>query len=78
MTASNSDATPIASNPTRCPCGRAAYDACCGRLHRGEIEAATAEQLRNVGHALEDSNCLLAPEWQAIFEAKALDFLQRL
>lgn len=40
--------------------------------------AATAEQLRNVGHALEDSNCLLAPEWQAIFEAKALDFLQRL
>jgi SEC-C motif-containing protein len=29
-----------------CPCGsRQGYDACCGRLHRGEAEAATAEQL---------------------------------
>jgi hypothetical protein len=38
----------------------------------------TAEQLRNVGHALEDSNCLLAPEWQALYEKKALEFLTRL
>jgi hypothetical protein len=38
----------------------------------------TADQLRNVGHALEDSNCLLAPEWQAVYETKALDFLSRL
>ena len=40
--------------------------------------AATAEQLRNVGHALEDSNCLMAPEWQAIYESKALEVLKRL
>lgn len=29
-----------------CPCGQGdPYDACCGRLHRGEATAATAEQL---------------------------------
>lgn len=28
-----------------CPCGYPAYDACCGPLHRGEREAATAEEL---------------------------------
>lgn len=38
----------------------------------------TAEQLQNVGGAQEDSDCLLAPEWQAIFEAKALEMLKRL
>ncbi len=38
----------------------------------------TAEQLRNVGNAQEDSDCLLAPEWQAIFEAKALSMLSEL
>lgn len=31
---------------TRCPClSGETYDACCGRLHRGEAGAATAEQL---------------------------------
>ena len=35
----------------------------------------TAEQLRNVGGAQEDSDCLLAPEWQAVFEAKAVEML---
>lgn len=31
---------------TRCPClSGETYDACCGRLHRGEATAATAEQL---------------------------------
>ncbi|MEV4757042.1 YchJ family protein [Micromonospora sp. NPDC049559] len=30
----------------RCPCGSGgAYEGCCGRLHRGEATAATAEQL---------------------------------
>ncbi|MFV0442563.1 MAG: hypothetical protein ACK5Q5_03225 [Planctomycetaceae bacterium] len=29
----------------------------------------TAEQMQNVGFAQEDSDCLLAPEWQAQFEA---------
>ena len=29
-----------------CPCGTGqAYDACCGRLHRGTAQAATAEEL---------------------------------
>jgi SEC-C motif-containing protein len=28
-----------------CPCGSASYDECCGCLHRGEQQAATAEEL---------------------------------
>jgi hypothetical protein len=40
--------------------------------------APTAEQLRNVGGAQEDSECILAPEWQAIFEAKAAKILAEL
>ena len=40
--------------------------------------APTAEQLLNVGGAQEDSDCILAPEWQAIFEAKAADILKKL
>ncbi|MEX2579770.1 MAG: hypothetical protein WD342_11990 [Verrucomicrobiales bacterium] len=40
--------------------------------------APTAEQLLNRGGAQEDSDCLLAPEWQAIFESKALEMLERL
>ncbi|MFO1022945.1 MAG: hypothetical protein U0903_19945 [Planctomycetales bacterium] len=38
----------------------------------------TAEQLKNVGGAQEDSDCLLAPEWQAVFEKKAAEILQKL
>jgi hypothetical protein len=37
----------------------------------------TEEQLRNRGHAQEDSDCLLAPEWQAQFEGKAAELLSR-
>lgn len=33
--------------------------------------APTAEQLKNVGGAQEDSDCILAPEWQAIYDAAA-------
>lgn len=40
--------------------------------------APTAEQLQNVGGAQEDSDCILAPEWQALFEARAADLLKRL
>ncbi|MBI4623991.1 MAG: hypothetical protein HY736_12345 [Verrucomicrobia bacterium] len=36
----------------------------------------TAEQLKNVGRAQEDSDCLLAPEWQKIYEEKALEMLK--
>ena len=38
----------------------------------------TAEQLRNVGGAQEDSDCMLAPEWQEIFETRAIAMLKQL
>jgi hypothetical protein len=38
----------------------------------------TAEQLRNVGGAQEDSDCLLAPEWQKQYEDKASAILREL
>jgi len=38
----------------------------------------TAKQLENRGGAQEDSDCLVAPEWQAIFENKAAEILKRL
>lgn len=38
----------------------------------------TAKQLENRGGAQEDSDCLVAPEWQAIFEKKAAELLKRL
>ncbi|HTI49654.1 MAG TPA: hypothetical protein VL475_01835 [Planctomycetaceae bacterium] len=40
--------------------------------------APTAEQLLNVGGAQEDSDCLLAPEWQGLFEARAAEILKKL
>lgn len=40
--------------------------------------APTSEQLLNVGGAQEDSDCILAPEWQSMFEAKAADILRQL
>lgn len=40
--------------------------------------APTAEQLENVGHAQEDSDCLLAPEWQAIYEQAVAALLKQL
>lgn len=45
-----------------CPCGTGKpYDACCGRLHRGEAVAATAEELmrsRYAAHVVGDGNHL--------------------
>ena len=38
----------------------------------------TAEQLKNVGGAQEDSDCILAAEWQAIFETHIAEMLKRL
>ena len=40
--------------------------------------APTAEQLKNLGGAQEDSDCLLSPEWQMILESKVADMLRRL
>ena len=38
----------------------------------------TAEQLANVGGAQEDSDCILAPEWQELFEGKVAQMLEEL
>ncbi|MBT4865147.1 MAG: hypothetical protein HON53_08520 [Planctomycetaceae bacterium] len=38
----------------------------------------TADQLRNRGNAQEDSDCLLAPEWQKQFEDKVAEVLKQL
>ncbi|MFI4873712.1 MAG: hypothetical protein ACIALR_00120 [Blastopirellula sp. JB062] len=38
----------------------------------------TVEQMRNVGGAQEDSDCLLAPQWQEIFESTASEMLKQL
>jgi hypothetical protein len=38
----------------------------------------TAKQLQNAGGAQEDSDCMLAPGWHAMYEAKALELLGRL
>src|SRR5262249_36353286 len=40
--------------------------------------APTAEQLRNVGGAQEDSDCVLAPQWQPLYETKVAQLLKRL
>ncbi len=40
--------------------------------------APTAEQRRNSGYAQEDCDTLVAPEWQAIFEARAVEILEGL
>jgi hypothetical protein len=40
--------------------------------------APTAQQLTNPGGAQEDCDCLLAPQWQALFEEEALEVLRRL
>jgi hypothetical protein len=40
--------------------------------------APTAEQLRNPGAAQEDCDCLLAPEWQSLYERKAAEILRKL
>jgi hypothetical protein len=40
--------------------------------------APTAEQLLNVGGAQEDSDCILAPEWQKKYEEKAAEMLKKL
>ena len=40
--------------------------------------APTAEQLKNVGGAQEDSDCLLAPQWQKLYEEKVAEMLKKL
>jgi len=38
----------------------------------------TEEQLKNIGYAQEDSDCIVAPGWQKIFEEKVMSILNRL
>ena len=38
----------------------------------------TASELRNPGWAQEDCDCILAPEWQPLFETKILEILKKL
>ena len=38
----------------------------------------TAKQRDNTGYAQEDCDCLVAPEWQKLFETKALEILKKL
>ena len=40
--------------------------------------APTAEQLLNIGGAQEDSDCILAPEWQKLYEDKVAEMLKEL
>lgn len=40
--------------------------------------APTADQLANPGAAQEDCDCILAPEWQRMFETKAAEMLKKL
>ena len=40
--------------------------------------APTAEQLLNPGSAQEDCDCILAPEWQSLYESKAIEMLRKL
>ncbi len=38
----------------------------------------TAEQRNNTGHAQEDCDCLVAPEWQKLFEERVAEMLKKL
>jgi len=40
--------------------------------------APTAEQLKNVGGAQEDSDCILAPQWEALYHEKVTEILKKL
>ncbi len=60
MTEGCETAVVTSAYPTRaCPCGSPSYDACCGRLHRGEEQAATPEELmrsRYSAYALDETD----------------------
>ncbi|KIQ64953.1 hypothetical protein TR51_12800 [Kitasatospora griseola] len=63
--------------PTGCPCGLpAAYADCCGRLHRGEASAGSAEQLmrsRFSAFAVRDEPYLLR-SWHPDTRPASVDF----
>ncbi|WP_067821986.1 YchJ family protein [Nocardia inohanensis] len=63
--------------PVECPCGLPAnYSDCCGRLHRGEVKASTAEQLmrsRFSAFAVQDEGYLLR-SWDPETRPADVDF----
>jgi SEC-C motif-containing protein len=66
----------MAKRSAACPCGSGeAYDGCCGRLHRGERAAATAEELmrsRFSAFAVGDVGYLLRT-WHSTTRPERLD-----
>ncbi|MDB1090052.1 YchJ family metal-binding protein [Streptomyces sp. ACA25] len=64
-------------DPSTCMCGLAVpYDACCGRLHRGQSTAATPEQLmrsRFSAFAVQDEAYLLR-SWHPTTRPPGIDF----
>ncbi|MFI0353949.1 YchJ family protein [Actinomadura sp. 9N407] len=62
--------------PAACPCGSAApYQDCCGRLHRGEAQARTAEELmrsRYSAFAVQDAAYLLK-SWHPSTRPRVVD-----
>jgi SEC-C motif-containing protein len=66
-----------ARSPQACPCGLpAAYADCCGTLHEGRAQAATAEQLmrsRYSAFAVRDAGYLLR-SWHSAARPARLDF----
>jgi len=68
---------PARATPKACPCGLPAdYDACCGRLHRGEAQASTAEQLmrsRFSAFAVQDEAYLIR-SWHPTTRPPRIDF----
>ncbi|MFC6885569.1 MULTISPECIES: YchJ family protein [Actinomadura] len=67
----------VAAPGSPCPCGLgASYGDCCGRLHRGDAQAATAEQLmrsRFSAFAVEDAAYLLR-SWHPSTRPPAVGF----
>lgn len=52
------------------------FIAVCGYSNGYIYYAPTTEQLANRGFAQEDSDCLLAPQWQAVFNESAMELLR--
>ena len=53
-------------------------DAVAGYTNGYIYYAPTSQQLRNVGGAQEDSDCLLAPQWQKLYEDQVAELLSKL
>ncbi|WP_405016117.1 YchJ family metal-binding protein [Kitasatospora sp. NBC_00070] len=69
--------SPRPTATTACPCGLpAAYRECCGRLHRGELAATTAEQLMRSRYSafVVGDEAYLLRTWAAATRPPSVDF----